>query len=233
MKVEYSRFRRKRVSDEVFDVLKEKILDGVYKVGDKIPSENELTELLGVSRSSIRAAIERLKTIGLVQVIVGDGTYVTEFDLEGYIENFAEVIINPKDFVEITELRQAIEIQSIHYAIQRIDDGELTALREIAKKVESAAAKRDYKLSAKYDFDFHLQICKASKNKYLETMFQIAGRVIFDQIQKLVEKFYADTSKAEFKTDHTLLVEAIARKDFEEAKVVYYRMTDVAYLGYE
>lgn len=219
-----NKFKRELVSDQVFNYLKEKIISGEYKVGEKIPSENELSESLGISRSSIKVAIERLKSIGLIKVVLGDGTYVTEFDVESYIQNFAEMIIDPKDINEIIELRRAIELQSMYYMIKRADEKDIKELTAIADKLDKAIKKKDQTKLVKYDYEFHLQICKASKNKYFEMMFKLIGKMTFKQIEQFVGVISWDGFING--DDHMLILKAIIDKDYEEASSVLLRMTD-------
>lgn len=219
-----NKFKRERVSDQVFNYLKEQIVSGTYSVGEKIPSENELSSSLGVSRSSIKVAIERLKSIGLIKVVLGDGTYVTEFDVESYIQNFAEMIIDPKDITEIIELRRAIELQSMYYMIKRADAKDIQELTAITDKLGKAIKKKDQMKLVKYDYEFHLQICKASKNKYFEMMFKLIGKMTFKQIEQFVDVL----SWEGFTNwdDHLLILNAISNKDYAEASSILLRMTD-------
>jgi GntR family transcriptional repressor for pyruvate dehydrogenase complex len=60
------------VSDQVFDQLKENLVKGIWKPGDKIPSENQLVSLFGVSRASIRMAIQRMITLRLLESKAGE-----------------------------------------------------------------------------------------------------------------------------------------------------------------
>ena len=77
---------RDGVSDQVYSQLKENVAQGVWQPGEKIPSENQLVSLFGVSRASIRMAIQKMITLGLLESKVGDGTYVRPPDPGAYVE---------------------------------------------------------------------------------------------------------------------------------------------------
>ena len=77
--------KRKSISDQIFDILKEKIISNQWKPGDKIPSETELAASFGVSRLSARTAIQRLSALGLVEIRVGDGTYIKDYPLDNLL----------------------------------------------------------------------------------------------------------------------------------------------------
>lgn len=66
----------KNVTEDVVDYLKQKIMDGTWKPGDKISSENELTACLSVSRASVRYAIQHLIAVGVLESFQGKGTFV-------------------------------------------------------------------------------------------------------------------------------------------------------------
>ena len=67
---------RVNIAEKVFEQLRDQILQGTWKEGEKLPSEQELTETLGVSRSSVRQAIRTLADYGMVETRNGTGTYV-------------------------------------------------------------------------------------------------------------------------------------------------------------
>ncbi|MCG6879667.1 MAG: winged helix-turn-helix domain-containing protein, partial [Deltaproteobacteria bacterium] len=76
---EIQKITKNGVCDQVYKQLRENVLKGVWQPGHKIPSENRLVSLFGVSRASIRMALQRMITLGLLESKVGDGTYVKEF----------------------------------------------------------------------------------------------------------------------------------------------------------
>src|SRR4029079_9950511 len=84
---------RPRVAHEIVTQLRELILNGTFKVGDKLPPERELAERLCVSRGSLREAIKSLELIGLVRTRQGDGTRVTDFMRTAGIELVAHLLI--------------------------------------------------------------------------------------------------------------------------------------------
>jgi GntR family transcriptional regulator, transcriptional repressor for pyruvate dehydrogenase complex len=71
----------KTLSDKIVDQIKECIISGEWKPGERIPSENDLTKQLNVSRISVRDAIQRLIGMGVLKVRVGEGTFVTDLGI--------------------------------------------------------------------------------------------------------------------------------------------------------
>ena len=68
------KIQKNSVPQQVFEVLKKEIVSGTYQVGSKLPSENELCSMLGVSRPSVKAAIQQLCFLGMAETRPGDGT---------------------------------------------------------------------------------------------------------------------------------------------------------------
>ena len=75
------RIHRKSVSDQVFEQMRELILASEWKIGDKLPAETDLANHFGVSRSSVRQALQKLSAIGMVKTRVGEGSFVRQADI--------------------------------------------------------------------------------------------------------------------------------------------------------
>lgn len=97
--------KRKSISDQIFDILKEKIISNQWKPGDKIPSETELAASFGVSRLSARTAIQRLSALGLVEIRVGDGTYIKGYPLDNLLTEGSELLLSVREEDEMGDFR--------------------------------------------------------------------------------------------------------------------------------
>ena len=84
---------KRNISDVVYEQLMENLIAGEWKPGDKIPSENELAAQLQVSRISVRSALQRLSSLGLVESRQGEGTFVCEFSGAQYANNLIPLIV--------------------------------------------------------------------------------------------------------------------------------------------
>ena len=83
---------KRKVSDEIFLMLQEKIFLGVLKAGEKLPPERELSRQLGVTRVPLREALKRLQAMKLVEVRHGDGIYILDYQRNGSFEFLMSVI---------------------------------------------------------------------------------------------------------------------------------------------
>ena len=101
--------KRRSVSNQIFDTLKERIIDRQWLPGDKIPSETEIAASFGVSRLSARTAIQRLSALGLVEVRVGDGTYIKESPLDDLLVEGSELLMSVREEDDMGDFRSLFE----------------------------------------------------------------------------------------------------------------------------
>lgn len=193
-------------------MLKGYIDTGYFQVGDKIPSENELSEMLGVSRPSVKTALDRLKTMGFLDVRVGDGTYVKNCTAEDFLRNVSGQMLQPKDLPEILELRQAIEAESLRLAIERADEQDLAHLESACQRLLDSLSEKNAKQAARCDYEFHRELCRCSKNRYLLMLYEITGSLIQQQISLFVESYLRRPAAGE--DAHTDLLRAVKDRDF-------------------
>lgn len=76
------RIKKVSASEQVCEAIQEQISGGVWRVGDKLPSESELAQKFGVNRLTVRMALQKLNALGIVETRTGSGTFVIEFDFE-------------------------------------------------------------------------------------------------------------------------------------------------------
>ena len=107
-----NRIVKSSVPQQVFDILRKEIVNGTYPIGSKLPSENELVEMLGVSRPSIKSAIHQLAFMGMVETKAGDGTYVKNFSTGEYLSKVIDFAIEPENEDELIEYRIQMEINN-------------------------------------------------------------------------------------------------------------------------
>ena len=210
------KIKKTNVSDQVFDMQKKNIAEGKFKAGEKIPSENDLCAMLGVSRPSVNAAVNRLRAMGLVEVRPGDGCYVKPFSSSDYIKNYCDLVKDVVDIPELLEIRRALDVESFRLAMDRATPEDLQELEEITRRYEQERKDKDYENAADADFAFHLQICKCSKNRYFFMMYELIGDLLRRQIQMFQvgqDKQTAENPQAV--DDHIQMYQALKDKDFD------------------
>lgn len=101
--------QRVSVADQVYDILVKKITDGEWRIGEKIPSEIELSHQLGVSRVTLKIALQKLNTLGVTETRVGEGTFVCDFNLKNYFSELMRSNILNVSKNQINEFRILLE----------------------------------------------------------------------------------------------------------------------------
>jgi GntR family transcriptional regulator, transcriptional repressor for pyruvate dehydrogenase complex len=153
----------------IYRQLKQLIVSGDLKQGDKLPAERVLAEKFGVGRGYVREAIAKLEFHGLLKTSPQSGTYVTSTSIK-VLDNLLSDIINfnHEDFSAMIETRFYLEVSSARLAAERRNEEDL---EEIEKAMMNYDAKAASGVSAiEEDMQFHVMIAKASKNSVLESM---------------------------------------------------------------
>ena len=151
------------------------IFSGSIRPGDKLPTERQLQEALGVSRSAIREALKALTVLGIVEVRQGDGTYLRKLDSALLTQTIEwGLLLGERQMMDIIEARKEIEIILAKYAAIRRTPEELEELSEILAKLENCSIEDFVEL----DILFHLSLAKMAKNTAL--------RGILSNIQSLL-----------------------------------------------
>lgn len=141
------------------------LLSGSLEEGDRIPSERELAEQLGVGRSAIRDALKPLALLGLVEVRQGSGTYLKarESDLLPRVIEWG-LLLGEKSTSDLVEARRTIELALASLAATRRDEADLALLRQHLETMRTAT---DTETFATADTEFHLQLAHAARNAVL------------------------------------------------------------------
>ena len=146
---------KERVQREIIEHFRrEKLTEG-----EKIPSENELSKLLGVSRVVVREALELLRKSNVIVTYRGKGSFIAN------PENFKSKIstnLSFEDFSDIMRFRFAIECEAIHEAVEKRTKKDLKGIIAFAEKMELAT---DIHSFCEADFAFHLEIVRLSGNE--------------------------------------------------------------------
>ena len=205
--------RRESVADLVYEQIMEQIFKGEWVPGSKIPSENELSKRLGVSRISIREAFQRLVSLGILETRQGDGTYVKEFTPGVYMNPLIPLcVLDPVDLMEVMEYRKITEIETIGLAAERATEADIDELQEIYAKME--ASRDDIKEFAAEDLNFHLAIAKASKNSLIIKVNQVVKNILSSSMSDIVSSLGSDMGLYY----HKQLIDTIISRDREVAK---------------
>ena len=103
---------RRNISRQVYDQMLDNILNGVWPPGTKLPSENELTQMFGVSRVPIREALKKLSTMGITQTRQGEGSFVQMMTPGMFMNSLLPMLVwNRKSMMDILEYRRFLGLR--------------------------------------------------------------------------------------------------------------------------
>lgn len=156
---------RVNVTQQVVDYMKDNIQSCQWFVGEKIPSENQLVQMLGVSRTTIRTAVQQLIGVGALESRHGMGTFVLTNDLTAVIHRL-DLSDEYRDLKKVLEFRLAIEPKICLLATERITLEILSSLTQLLSNMRESTSNQ--KVFVQHDIQFHKEISKASQNKLLE-----------------------------------------------------------------
>lgn len=204
-----TKIQKVNVSQATFDAILSRIMNNTWKQGDKIPSENELKELLGVSRHTVRSAITNLNMLGILETRRGDGNYVKGTGVALYIDFLIPYLfIAQNDVAKILEFRESIESTAARYAAVRATEDELREIGEKMRICEKNSHDLQHYLAT--DFDFHFAIAEASKSDLLIQSMAVVKKYCFATI---AEYFDLELALDGTTLHHCRVYEALSRRD--------------------
>jgi GntR family transcriptional repressor for pyruvate dehydrogenase complex len=152
--------------------LEERILEGTWDVAARLPSERSLAESFDVSRSTVREAIQRLVSKGLLETKRGSGVYVMRKKPVGLAAPWLQLIAeNPPLRAETLEFRLVFECAAARFAAQRSTQKELEQLEAILLRMRTAVGNADVDAEAHIDAEFHTALTAASHNRMLDQFY--------------------------------------------------------------
>ena len=203
------------ISNEIIYKIKELINFKNLEPGDKLPSERMMSEKFGVTRGSIREAIQKLEFYGLLKSIPQSGTFVANIGviaMNGMIDDILQ--LKDPDFKSLVETRILLELKSVRLAALRRTPEELEQIKKALEAYANKVLKGED--AVQEDLLFHLAIANASQNSTLNTfMLKITPEIITN-----FEKYHVCDDDQALKgiKEHEAIFEAIELQDPTLAK---------------
>lgn len=217
-KSDFEAIRKNKVYEEVARQIERLILKKLQP-GDKLPSERELAETLGVSRSSIRDAIRSLELMGLVEPRQGAGTIVCEVSAESLVNPLSNLLVRQQQQVsELLDFRKMLEPPLAARAATHASDEEITEMEEILRRQDEKL--RLGRLAIEEDSEFHYTVAMASGNSVVLKVLDI----LMDLLRETRERsLQLDGRPEKSLAGHRRILAAIKRHDAEAAKAAMRR----------
>jgi GntR family transcriptional repressor for pyruvate dehydrogenase complex len=211
----FQRIEAEKLSQSVVRQIELLILQGILRPGERLPSERELSDKLGVSRPSLREAVADLQTRGLLATRAGAGIYVADVLGSAFspalIRLFASHDAAVFDYIDF---RRDLEGLAAERTARLASDTDLKVIDTIFRKMETAHSKRNPAEEAGLDAEFHLSIIEASHNVIMLHMM----RSIYDLLREGVFynrqiMFQQRTTRDELLNQHRAINEALQARD--------------------
>ncbi len=224
--MKFKQVKRGRVSDSVLKQIKQSIINGTYRPGDKLPSEKELMEAFNVSRGSLREALRSLEESGFVVVKPGaaGGAYVTSEGMTSLAKRLHDIMLMERvSFEEILEFGLLTEPGIARLAAENRTEEDIRALEESITIREKAV--KSGKIPLVVSIDFHQAMAKASKNKMVALLIDAVALLFNSEFRK---KSLSIEDHRAILDAHKKLTRHIKNRDYEKAaKAMYEHALDV------
>jgi GntR family transcriptional regulator, transcriptional repressor for pyruvate dehydrogenase complex len=209
----FKTIKKKSTLEIVIQQIKLEIKNGNLKSGERLPSERELSDQLGVSRTSIREAVKALSFAGYLKVIQGKGTYIldTANKYNDVVDLFSKLSNYSLDC--LMETRIMLESEFARIAALNANEDEISLIENIFKEIVNS---KDINSFFVKDLEFHLTIADATHNPIMSGLMKIITEMLYKETQKII-------SISKYTRKNTIeitrkLVRAIKQRNALEAK---------------
>lgn len=202
---------KKAVTNVIIEQIAAQVRGGELQPGDRLPSEQQLAERLGVGRSSVREAFKALEILGVIER-TNEGTRITKEFPQRTLSKFlsAELVTRSLEVSDVYTARRVLQVELSVMAAQVITGEEVDRLEGLCDEMEAAAMAGSEDEYVQKDQEFHLTIAQIAGNAILERMWQLSYD-LFRELRRTVpssEKFLGESNAS-----HRALCEAFRKKD--------------------
>ena len=199
--------------EQVYNQLLKMIIRRELKPGDRLPSEMVLCDQMGVSRNTLRAALNKLDALGFTVSRQGGGTYVKEVDSDVYLNFFVPALLTHNvNLLEVMQFRKGIEVEAARLAAANATDEDIAELSELLEHCKKNLDEMER--FAQSNTDFHTAVAKASHNMMFKKMMEIIRMMILTEIQNFLVAQGEDVDSTFY---HEMVLRCIIEGKPEEA----------------
>ncbi len=211
---QYKQITSSRLYERIVEQIEAQVLSGNLKYGDRLPTERELAEQFGVSRTAVREAVKALREKGLVQGHPGRGTFITDGTSRAMRDSLGLMMKIGADTGadNVVEVREILEPEIAALAATRATLDDLARLREAVATMDEALNDADAFIEA--DMDFHLALAGATQNSVVCALID----PVVDLLREQRKRIFLVNGAARGQYHHKRILEAIERRDPEAAR---------------
>lgn len=212
--------REQTLVERAQEQLEKLVLEGSFQTGDRLPSEYEMGQMLGVSRTVVREAVRLLVAKGLVEPRTGSGIYIKELG-SSTIQGPMHLLMraNTISVKQILEVRVVVEIEIAGLAAERALPAHIRAMEETVRQMSQprTAQKLTPAEYAKLDMQFHEHLAEASRNPLFVALAGAIREVMLEPLTQTFRRIGAAAIKYAV-IDHTRVLERVKAHDPEGAR---------------
>lgn len=213
----FNKLTRKGLTSQAAQAIYDTISSGELKPGEKLPSEIELSEQLGVGRPTVREALSMLIGLGLIER-GGYNCVVADTSSHAVRSSMVPMFLKDWETRELFEARKLIEYDLVMLATEKATPEDIQSLRDINEKLKkNDLSSQEY---WNYDVEFHSQIAQISGNSVMQSISEIV-RDMFKRYEKQVKELHEIYTVTY--NDHKDLIDAIESKDAARAREIINR----------
>lgn len=212
--ISYKTVKRQSAAELVRSQILQSIESGQLKPGEKLPTEQRLSEMFGVGRSTIREATSTLATLGYLVTVQGKGSFVRKSIDPAAASQFAlQDIQAAANIIDLVEVREILECNVVRLTAQRADQEDLERIQGVLEKMKTPTGERN--AFTEHDFEFHIALARATGNQMILAMM----KGIVEQVHQEYEKFKPDELFQRDRAVHTAeqIVNYVIRRDGDRA----------------
>lgn len=203
--------RADRIKSELIDMIR---VQKRFCPGDKLPNEKDLAEELGVSRTTVREAVQYLVTQGMLEVRRGKGTYVMESSQALEEFGFDSLKVMHVKIRDLYELRMMLEPQMAAMAAVRATDSELEEILRLGKVIRESSAVMEE--NSQGNQEFHNAVARASHNEFGIRLMEIINEAL---VKAFEENRLKQTLYTDMLMDHNMIMEYLKLRDGAGARL--------------
>jgi GntR family transcriptional repressor for pyruvate dehydrogenase complex len=220
--LEFDKARRVRSFDDVLEQLREAILSGHIRPGEKLPNERELCETFGVGRPTLREALRSLEAVGMIEVRPGKsgGSYAVT-PSESTVGDALAALVNLRgaSLEDLAEFRVDFEAENASWAARRADAGDVTALETAVSEAYLAAADPATLADvAMIDVCWHEALARATKNRLRIAIALGIREAVIRRHSAVLQPAAAGEHAAAIPDDIAAVTRAVVAGDAESAR---------------
>lgn len=210
-----SEIKKTNIGEQVYHQMKNQILNGEWKPGDKIPSENQLMTLFGVSRGTVRQVVQKLGGEGLIVTRHGEGSFVQTTGLDSYFQTSIPLFsIGEAEMEKIFEFRRVFESGVAELAAIKATDEQIHRMEENIQRMNQQVGTLTQFVHT--DLDFHMLVSECTQNTLAIQIYNSYEGLLGPSILNMT-KVIGGGNGMKY---HALILDAIRKHDPEEARAV-------------